>query len=103
MLPSSLTVQQKARVFAPRKVHSSLILTRDGAIAWGLYYRALRIRNLRENDRFCCVFSASSHKHTSLGKHTGLSLNLYFTNTKSFIVQAPGLTFRILDWPEITF
>ncbi len=52
MLPSSLTVQQKARVFAPRKVHSSLILTRDGAIAWGLYYRALRIRNLRKNERF---------------------------------------------------
>ncbi len=45
---------------------------------WGLHFKTLQIRCLREMDKFCCKLASSSFdRHASLEKHTSLSIETH--------------------------
>ncbi len=52
------------------------------AEAWALFYKTLRIRNVRQMDRFYnkLVLFTVNHKHNNFDIHTSLLQNPYFTN-----------------------
>jgi hypothetical protein len=52
----------------------------------GLYNKTLRIRNVRQIDRFCkkLVPFIVKHKHINFDKHTSLLQNLHISNLQCF-------------------
>ncbi len=57
----------------------------------GLYYKILRIRNVRQIERFHRkqVSSIAGHKHTSFDKHISLLRTLYIMLLQGFYSAGP--------------